>query len=107
LYVLEFVFFFFPAEYGIRYICVTGVQTCALPIYTEIEKFKSLVEDVDFGSEDMFREKLATLKENYFPKTQGQFDLDYEDGGTAQDIDTTEAMSAYMSAISRNKERAQ
>ena len=70
---------------------------------TEIEKFKSLVEDVDFGSEDMFREKLATLKENYFPKTQGQFDLDYEDGSTAQDIDTTDSMNRYLSAISRSK----
>src|SRR5437588_8252633 len=27
------VFFFFQAEDGIRYHCVTGVQTCALPIY--------------------------------------------------------------------------
>ena len=70
---------------------------------TEIEKFKSLVEDVDFGSEDMFREKLATLKENYFPKTQGQFDVDYEDGSTAQDIDTTDSMQRYLSAISRSK----
>src|SRR5260221_261807 len=28
-----FVFFFFQAEDGIRDHCVTGVQTCALPIY--------------------------------------------------------------------------
>src|SRR6266550_6692937 len=27
-------FFFFQAEDGIRYVAVTGVQTCALPIYT-------------------------------------------------------------------------
>ena len=27
-------FFFFQAEDGIRVPCVTGVQTCALPIYT-------------------------------------------------------------------------
>ena len=27
------VFFFFQAEDGIRDHCVTGVQTCALPIY--------------------------------------------------------------------------
>src|SRR5947207_2861911 len=26
-------YFFFQAEDGIRYHCVTGVQTCALPIY--------------------------------------------------------------------------
>src|SRR2546430_528758 len=30
---LSFVFFFFQAEDGIRDLTVTGVQTCALPIY--------------------------------------------------------------------------
>src|SRR3712207_6905074 len=30
---ISFVFFFFQAEDGIRDIGVTGVQTCALPIY--------------------------------------------------------------------------
>ena len=74
---------------------------------TEIEKFKSLTEDVDFADEESFKAKLDTLKESYFPKTVVEQNLDDEDGGTAQDIDTTEAMSAYMSAISRNKARAQ
>src|SRR5260370_21427658 len=32
---LRLVFFFFQAEDGIRYSSVTGVQTCALPIYFE------------------------------------------------------------------------
>jgi len=35
------------------------------------------------------------------------FTIDDEDGGTAQDIDTTGAMKSYMSAISRNKARAE
>src|SRR5260370_577983 len=39
-YLLElvesFFFFFFQAEDGIRYSSVTGVQTCALPIYPEL-----------------------------------------------------------------------
>jgi hypothetical protein len=74
---------------------------------TEIEKFKSLTEDVDFVSEESFRAKLHTLKESYFPKTIVEQTFDDEDGGTAQDIDTTGAMTAYMSAISRNKKRAQ
>src|SRR5476651_360444 len=30
---IKSIFFFFQAEDGIRYIGVTGVQTCALPIY--------------------------------------------------------------------------
>ena len=74
---------------------------------TEIEKFKSLTQDVDFGSEDSFREKLNTLKESYFPKTQPSSASDEtfgdEDGSTAQDVDTTDAMKTYMSAISRNQ----
>ena len=72
---------------------------------TEIEKFKSLTQDVDFGDEDSFREKLNTLKESYFPKPQTSSDtaIDDEDGSTAQDVDTTDAMKTYMSAISRNQ----
>ena len=72
---------------------------------TEIEKFKSLTQDVEFGNEDSFREKLDTLKENYFPKAQTSSDktIDDEDGSTAQDVDTTDAMKMYMSAISRNQ----
>src|SRR2546422_11058910 len=33
-YVFIFFFFFFQAEDGIRDVAVTGVQTCALPIYS-------------------------------------------------------------------------
>ena len=74
---------------------------------TEIEKFKSLTQDVDYGDEASFREKLDTLKENYFPKAQtsstGDETFGDEDGSTAQDVDTTDAMKSYMSAISRNQ----
>jgi hypothetical protein len=72
---------------------------------TEIEKFKSLTQDVDFGDEDSFRVKLNTLKESYFPKSHTHSDkaIDDEDGSTAQDVDTTDAMKAYLSAISRNQ----
>ena len=34
-YVVSVIFFFFQAEDGIRVHCVTGVQTCALPIFLE------------------------------------------------------------------------
>ena len=82
-------------------------EACEELTDTEIEKFKSLTEDVDFVDEESFKAKLDTLKESYFPKTIVEQTFDDEDGGTAQDIDTTGAMRAYMSAISRNKERAQ
>ena len=73
---------------------------------TEVEKFKSLTEDVDFTDEESFREKLETLKESYFPKVAVDNKSHDENDDPAQDIDTTGAMSAYMSAISRNKARA-
>jgi len=76
---------------------------------TEFEKFKSLTQDVEFSDEESFREKLDTLKESYFPKTNSSNEgfIDDDESGTAQDIDTTDAMKSYMSAISRNKQRAQ
>src|SRR5206468_9823050 len=38
--------FFFQAEDGIRDLIVTGVQTCALPIYRDSKKGKPGAEDV-------------------------------------------------------------
>jgi hypothetical protein len=73
---------------------------------TEVEKFKGLVEDVDFTDEDSFRGKLATLKESYFPKaTTIAESVDTETNGSDA-FDTTGAMAAYMAAISKNVKRA-
>ena len=71
---------------------------------TEIEKFKSLTDDVEYTDEEAFREKLNTLKESYFPKTpisESTETVDDVETGTAQDIDLTPSMDAYMSAIGR------
>ena len=72
---------------------------------TEIEKFKSLTQDVEFTSEESFKEKLNTLKESYFPKVQpsDENSFDNVEDSTAQDIDTTDSMRKYMSAISRDQ----
>jgi hypothetical protein len=70
---------------------------------TEIEKFKSLIEDVDYSDEESYREKLGTLKESYFPKNAPVVNetIDDVDTGTAQDVDTSGSMQAYMTAIGR------
>lgn len=34
---------------------------------TEVEKFKRLVEGINFDDEDLYREKLNVVRENYFP----------------------------------------
>ena len=68
---------------------------------TEIEKFKGLTEDVDFGNEEDFRSKLDTLKESYFPRTikETTENIDNVETGPAQDIDVTDSMAAYSKAI--------
>src|SRR2546421_6808319 len=54
-YVSCLVFFFFQAEDGIRDLIVTGVQTCALPIFVETAtRIASLLLDQRQIDEDVF-----------------------------------------------------
>jgi len=68
---------------------------------TQSEKFASLVEDVEFTDKDSFTEKLNTLKENYFPKSVPTETLTEENDEGTQEIDMSDAMAAYTSAIKR------
>ena len=69
---------------------------------TQTEKFASLVEDVEFTDKDSFTEKLNTLKENYFPKSVPTQTLTEENDEGTQEIDMSDAMAAYTSAIKRS-----
>ena len=75
---------------------------------TEIEKFQSLVREVDFTDEASFREKIDTLKESYFPRTKVEMKetIDDVETGTVKDIDTSDAMNVYMTAIGRSVKSA-
>ena len=68
---------------------------------TQTEKFASLVEDVEFTDKDSFTEKLNTLKENYFPKSTPS-QITEENEVDTQEIDISDAMAAYTSAIKRS-----
>src|SRR3972149_9744550 len=50
-------FFFFQAEDGIRDLTVTGVQTCALPIFT-LEEFERSLAGIHTGTADNTRRSL-------------------------------------------------
>ena len=73
---------------------------------TEIEKFKSLAEEVDFSNEESFKEKLDQLKESYFPKATTVAESVDSETDSSESFDTTGAMAAYMAAISTNVKRA-
>ena len=67
---------------------------------TEIEKLKSLVQDIDYS--DNFAEKVNTVKESYFKKpaaAEGVTEEVEEDGDSV--VETSDAMAQYMNAINR------
>ena len=70
---------------------------------TEVEKFKELTSDVEYTDEDSFREKINTLKESYFPKTNPTSSIEEEETGLAQDVEVSDQMAVYMKAISNAK----
>ena len=75
---------------------------------TEIEKFESLAQDVEYTEESVYVEKLNTLKESYFPKQQVIVEDTHDEvetGTAVQDI-TEGSMAAYMSAIGRTVKSA-
>ena len=76
---------------------------------TEVEKFAGLAEGVAYENAEDYAEKLSTLKESYFPKTPSSNNDDTAAPveGNVEDMDVTDTMSAYMSAISRNHIREQ
>ena len=68
---------------------------------TQAEKLASLAEGVEFESEESFKSKLETIKENYFPKAKVELK---EDIATAEVASPVEGpMAAYVQAISRWK----
>jgi len=68
---------------------------------TQAEKFASLAEGVEFETEESFKSKLETIKENYFPKAKVELKEDIATGEVASPAEGP--MAAYVQAISRWK----
>lgn len=66
---------------------------------TQKEKLSSLAEGVEFTDEETYREKIETIKENYFPKTQIVESAEASEPVIEQQVPAH--MAAYVSAISR------
>ena len=69
-------------------------------------KLRSLAEGVDFDDAESYKEKIDTLKENYFPKEEKEVITEELDDEPLEIDDENEVkvapeMSAYMSAISK------
>ena len=72
---------------------------------TEKEKLTSLLEDVEFGSKEMFAEKVTVVKENYFPKQTEvlaeESDSKLTDTVPESMIEEGSVVNKYAQAISR------
>ena len=66
---------------------------------TQVEKLKTLVEDVDFVSEEVFAEKVATIKEAYFKKPAKDTAEDIAEDVAHEDGDVSAPMAAYLTAL--------
>ena len=68
------------------------------------DKLASLVENVEFDSEQDYREKLVTLRESYFPRQTGTHrnDSDYlAEDNTTYAPEVSDRMSYYLNALQR------
>lgn len=70
---------------------------------TQVEKLKSLVEDVEFEDEETFAKKVETVKDSYFTKnvsesTEASF-TEEEDGDSP--IQSSGSMSRYVAALQK------
>ena len=83
---------------------------------TEAAKLGKLLEGVDYENEDLYREKVSVIKENYFPKNavtesvsqsvQAQQTLTEETDVPTEFTNGSSVVSAYAKALSRSIKRA-
>lgn len=66
---------------------------------TQKEKLSSLAEGVEFTNEETYREKIETIKENYFPKSQVNELAEASEPVIEKEVPAH--MAAYVNAISR------
>ena len=67
---------------------------------TQVEKLKSLAENVDFDDEETFIQKVAQLKESYFAKAAKSQD-DSIDEEEAPVVTASDSMNSYLNAIKK------
>jgi len=71
---------------------------------TQKDKVASLIENVEFESEDAYREKLVTLRESYFPSNTAQRDTSEnltEESGSVDYQPIGASMEVYLNSLKR------
>lgn len=69
---------------------------------TQVEKLKSLAEDIDFDDEETFASKVATIKESYFTKKKVTVAEETLDEASEETEEISGQMAAYVDALRRH-----
>jgi hypothetical protein len=75
---------------------------------TQVEKIKSLAESVDYSTEEEYKDKLETIRENYFPSgikkaNVSQLQEKVEDGTSEKSGSADPYVQSVMNALSKTK----
>jgi hypothetical protein len=81
-------------------------EVCSGLTETQVEKIKSLAESVEFSTEDEYKEKLETIRENYFPSgvkkaNVNQLHEEVTDGSESKHVSADPYVTAVVNAISK------
>jgi hypothetical protein len=70
---------------------------------TQVEKLKSLAEDLDFEDVDTFASKVITIKESYF--TKKKVTVAEESVDEVEETEVSDTMSRYISALRQSQKQ--
>ena len=81
-------------------------EVCEGLTATQVEKIKALAESVEFSTEDEYKQKLETIRENYFPSgakkaTEEQLHEEFEE--ETKKVIADPFVAAVSQAISKTK----
>ena len=68
---------------------------------TQVEKLRSLAENIDFEDENTFATKVKTIKESYFSKktTESVIDESIDDDAADSEVEVSPMMEQYLAAL--------
>jgi len=73
---------------------------------TNKEKFNKLAEEIEYTNADEFKKKVSTIKESYFSTKEISSNNEIDnvaEGETTDNVDLSNAMTAYTAAITKTK----
>jgi hypothetical protein len=68
---------------------------------TQAEKIKALAESVEFSTEDEYKEKLETIRENYFPSNVKKADVSQLHETVEDDVKAVAPADPFVAAVSK------